>query len=335
VADSLTRSPTADHASDRRWLAAAARLAGRGRPLSRPNPAVGCMIVRDGVVVARGWTQPGGRPHAEAMALAAARDAARGSTIYVTLEPCAHVSARGPACADLLVAARPARVVVGTLDPDPRTSGKGMARLRDAGIAADHVSSGEAEDSLAGYLMRQRAGRPHITLKLAMSLDGCIALADGTSQWITGPAARAHVHAHRTQADAILVGGGTWRNDRPRLDVRLPGIEQRSPQRWILTRGPAPEGAQALPSPQDIAAMTGVQYLYVEGGAQTAAAFLAADLVDRIELYRAPIVVGDGLRAVGALGLIDLAAAHERWQFEESCQLGSDSYTAYRRTRSS
>lgn len=335
VANSLPPSPTADHASDRRWLAAAARLAGRGRPLSRPNPAVGCVIVRDGVVVARGWTQPGGRPHAEAMALAAAGEAARGSTIYVTLEPCAHVSQRGPACADLLVAARPARVVAGTLDPDPRTSGKGMARLHDAGIAADHVPSGDAEESLAGYLMRQRAGRPHVTLKLAMSLDGCIALADGRSQWITGPVARAHVHAHRAQADAILVGGGTWRADRPRLDVRLPGIEQRSPQRWVLTRGAAPEGAQALPSPQDIAGMNGVQYLYVEGGAQTAAAFLAADLVDRIELYRAPIVVGDGLRAVGALGLTDLAAAHGRWQFAESCQLGSDSYTAYRRTRSS
>lgn len=324
-----------DLANDRRWLAAAARLAARGRPLSRPNPAVGCLVVRDGVVAGRGWTQPGGRPHAEAMALAAAGELAGGSTIYVTLEPCAHRSERGPACADLLVAARPARVVIGVIDPDPRTAGNGIARLREAGIAASHLPSPEADESLAGYLTRQRAGRPHVTLKLAMSLDGCIALADGTSQWITGEAARAHVHARRAKADAILVGGGTWRTDAPRLDVRLPGLASRSPARWVLTRGTPPEGAQAIANPAGIAAMEGVHYLYIEGGAQTAAAFLAADLVDRIDLYRAPIVIGDGLRALGALGLGDLAAAHGRWAQVETCQLGSDCFTAYRRTRSS
>ncbi|WP_095012696.1 bifunctional diaminohydroxyphosphoribosylaminopyrimidine deaminase/5-amino-6-(5-phosphoribosylamino)uracil reductase RibD [Tsuneonella mangrovi] len=321
--------------TDRAWLAAAARLAARGRPLSRPNPAVGCVIVQRGAVVGRGWTQAGGRPHAEAMALAAAGDAARGSTVYVTLEPCAHRSERGPACADLLAEAQPARIVVGVADPDPRTAGEGIDRLRSAGIDAETVASPEAEASLAGYLMRARHGRPHVTLKLAMSLDGCIALADGTSQWITGEAARAHVHSRRALADAILVGGGTWRGDSPRLDVRLPGIEDRSPERWVLTRGAAPEGAQAIASPAAIGDMSGVQYLYVEGGAQTAAAFLSADLVDRIELYRAPIVIGDGLRAIGSLGPASLDAAHGRWQRRETCQLGSDTFTAYRRTRSS
>ena len=318
--------------SDADWLAAAARLAARGRPLSRPNPSVGCIVVKDGVVVGRGWTQPGGRPHAEAMALSMAGDRARVADVYVTLEPCAHRSERGPACADLLAAAKPARVIVGVEDPDPRTAGEGIGRLRDAAIDARIVPSRDAEDGLAGYLTQARLGRPHVTLKLAMSLDGCIALADGSSQWITGPEARAHVHARRAKADAILVGGGTWRADAPRLDVRLPGLEDRAPERWVLTRGGV-ERAQAISEPANISGMNGVQYLYVEGGAQTAAAFLAADLVDRLEIYRAPIVIGDGLRAIGPLGLPDLATAHGCWELAEQAQLGSDEFAAYRRTR--
>jgi diaminohydroxyphosphoribosylaminopyrimidine deaminase/5-amino-6-(5-phosphoribosylamino)uracil reductase len=320
-------------AGDAEWLAAAARLAARGRPLSRPNPAVGCILVSESRVVGRGWTQPGGRPHAEAAALAMAGAAARGSTAYVTLEPCAHRGERGPACADLLAEAGPARVVVGVEDPDPRTAGQGLARLCDAGIAAELLPSPAASDSLAGYLARARLGRPHVTLKLAMSLDGCIALADGTSRWITGEAARAHVHAQRGRADAILVGGETWRKDRPHLGVRLPALEQRSPQRVVLSRGGAPEGVTAIGDPAEIADLAGVQYLYVEGGARTAAAFLAADLVDRLEIYRAPIVIGDGLRALSPLGLSSLAAAHGRWALAERRQLGSDEFAAYRRTR--
>jgi diaminohydroxyphosphoribosylaminopyrimidine deaminase/5-amino-6-(5-phosphoribosylamino)uracil reductase len=173
-----------------------------------------------------------------------------------------------------------------------------------------------------------------VTLKLAMSMDGCIALADGTSRWITGEAARAHVHACRAQADAILVGGGTWRSDAPRLDVRLPGLEARSPRRVVLTGGPASEGITALPSPEAIASLEGVQYLYVEGGAATAAAFLAADLVDELHLYTAPILIGGGgLRALGPLPLASLEAAHGRWQVRERRQLGSDSFAAYLRRR--
>lgn len=331
MSSNRARVPTPPTDAD--WLAAAARLAARGRPLSQPNPAVGCVIVKTGRVIGRGWTQAGGRPHAEAMALTEAGDGARGADVFVTLEPCAHRSERGPACTDLLTAAHPARVIVGIEDPDPRTAGTGLARLREAGIDACQVPVPEAEASLAGYLARQRLGRPHVTLKLAMSLDGCIALADGESRWITGPEARAHVHARRARADAILVGGETWRSDKPRLDVRLPGLEDRSPQRVLLSRGVAPDGVKVINRPEAIGTLADVQYLYIEGGAETAASFLAADLVDRLEVYRAPIVIGDGLRAVGVLGLSTLDDAHGRWAQVETVRLGSDTFTAYRRQR--
>lgn len=316
-------------------MAAAARLADRARPLSRPNPGVAALVVHQDRVVARGWTQAGGRPHAEAIALAGlAPQVLAEATIYVTLEPCAHVSARGPACADLIVASSPGRVVIGQHDPDPRTAGQGIARLQAAGIETRLLDDPASAASLGGFLTCQRAGRPWVTLKLATSLDGCIALADGTSQWITGEAARKHVHAQRARHDAILVGGGTWRADSPRLDVRLPGLAPRSPQRVVLTRGTAPEGVTPLPSPQAIASLDGVLYLYVEGGAETAAAFLAADLADELHLYTAPILIGgEGRRSLGALGLASLADAHGRWHVHERRQLGSDQFTAYLRTR--
>ncbi|WP_374410430.1 bifunctional diaminohydroxyphosphoribosylaminopyrimidine deaminase/5-amino-6-(5-phosphoribosylamino)uracil reductase RibD [Novosphingobium colocasiae] len=317
--------------ADGRWLAAAAALAGRARPLSRPNPGVGAIIVKDGKVIARGWTQPGGRPHAEAVALAAAGEAARGATLYVTLEPCAHRSARGPACADLVAASGLARVVVGCLDPDPRTSGAGMARIAAAGIACTHKASPACAESLSGYLTRQSKCRPQVTLKLALSLDGCIAMANGESQWITGDEARAHCHAMRARHDAILIGGGTLRADRPRLDVRLPGLESRSPERWVLTRNAAPEGWRALPSADDLSAMEGIQYLFVEGGAGAAAAFLAAGHVDRLMIYRAPILIGGGRPGLADIGLASLAAAHGQWQSAARTQLGSDTLEVYRR----
>ncbi|GGZ15628.1 bifunctional diaminohydroxyphosphoribosylaminopyrimidine deaminase/5-amino-6-(5-phosphoribosylamino)uracil reductase RibD [Novosphingobium colocasiae] len=317
--------------ADGRWLAAAAALAGRARPLSRPNPGVAAIIVKDGKVIARGWTQPGGRPHAEAVALAAAGEASRGATLYVTLEPCAHQSARGPACADLVAASGLARVVVGCLDPDPRTSGAGMARIAAAGIACTHKASPACAESLSGYLARQSSNRPEVTLKLALSLDGCIAMASGESQWITGDEARAHCHAMRARHDAILVGGGTMREDRPRLDVRVPGLESRSPERWVLTRNAAPEGWRALPSARDLSPMDGVQYLFVEGGAGAAAAFLAAGHVDRLMIYRAPILIGGGRPGLADIGLATLAAAHGQWQFTVRTQLGSDTLEVYRR----
>ena len=320
-------------ASDTRWLDAAARLALRGRPLARPNPAVGCILVTEGRVIARGWTREGGRPHAEAVALEQAGSAARGATAYVTLEPCAHRSTRGPACSDLLVEAGVARVVVGALDPDPRTAGEGLERLRRAGIEVSQATTPAVEASLAGYLTRAHRGRPHVTLKLALSLDGCIAMADGSSQWITGEEARAHVHSRRAMSDAILVGGGTWRQDKPRLDVRLAGLEDRSPARVLLSRGVPPDGVKVINDPAQIAQLEGVHYLYVEGGAGAAASFLEADLVDRLEIYRAPILIGNGAPALGDIGLTSLAEAHGRWVLAETRQLGSDTFTAYRRIR--
>jgi diaminohydroxyphosphoribosylaminopyrimidine deaminase/5-amino-6-(5-phosphoribosylamino)uracil reductase len=315
-------------------MAAAARLAMRARPLARPNPGVAALVVQQGRILGRGWTAAGGRPHAEAVALAGlAPQMLADATLYVTLEPCAHQSPRGPACADLIVAAKPARVVVGQRDPDPRTAGQGIARLEAAGIAVTLLDDPASAASLAGFLTRQRLGRPWVTLKLATSLDGCIALADGSSRWITGEPARAHVHVRRAQHDAILVGGGTWRADAPRLDVRLPGLEARSPQRVVLTRGAAPEGATAIAAPEHIAALGGVLTCYVEGGAQAAAAFLAADWVDELHLYRAPILIGDGRRSLGNIGLTSLADAHARWQQTERRQLGSDTFTAYLRVR--
>ncbi len=316
---------------DARWLAAAASLAARGLPLSRPNPAVGALVVKDGRVVGRGWTQPGGRPHAEAMALEMAGTAAAGATLYVTLEPCAHQSERGPSCTSLIVAAKLARVVVGCQDPDPRTAGEGFAKIRGAAIAAELLPVPQVDLSLQGYMTSRVKNRPNVTLKLATSLDGCIALANGQSRWITGEAARAHTHAMRARSDAILVGGGTLRADSPALDVRLPGLEARSPERWVLTRGAAPEGWRALPSPEAIAGMTGVQYLFVEGGARTAASFVAADLVDRLLLYRAPIIMG-GRAAIADIGLSSLAEAHGRWRLKDRRQLGSDTLEVYTRT---
>ena len=315
------------------WLTAAAQLAARGRPLSAPNPAVGAVIVRGGMVVGRGWTCAGGRPHAEAEALAQAGSEARGATLYVTLEPCAHVSERGASCTSLLLKAGLARIVIGAQDPDPRTAGSGIAALRAAGIEVTLLPGAAAEASLAGYLMRTRHSRPHVTVKLATSLDGRIALADGTSRWITGSEARAHGHLERARADAILVGGESLRTDAPRLDVRLAGLEQRSPRRFVLTRRAAPAGWTAVPDITAPHAFDNAQYLLVEGGAGAAAAFLAADMADRLLFYRAPIVIGEGRPCVGDIGLGELVHAHGRWRLADRRRLGSDTLDVYERVR--
>lgn len=311
---------------------AALALASRSRGLTAPNPNVGCVIVRDDRVVGRGWTQIGGRPHAEAMALAQAGAAARGATCYVTLEPCAHLSARGPACADLLGHSGVARVVVAIGDPDPRTNGAGLARLRAAGIATElGVAADAAARSMAGFLTRQRQGRPHVTLKLAMSLDGAVAMADGRSHWITGDAARAHVHVERSRHELILVGRGTWEADSPRLDVRLAGLAERSPRRVLLSSRAAPATLPGdvirIAAVGEIAALRG-DHLMVEGGAGVAASFLRAGLVDRLLLYRAPVILGGG-RTLPDIGLADLEQAHGRWRLVDSRALGSDRVEVY------
>ncbi len=319
-----------DAETDRRWLAAAARLARRGIPFTQPNPAVAALIVNHGRVIARGWTQAGGRPHAEAEALAAVGAEATGATLYVTLEPCAHASPRGPACADLVAASGIARVVIGCLDPDPRTAGQGLARLLAAGIAAELIDCADCTASLAGYLSRTQQHRPHVTLKLALSADARLAPPPGQGQWLTGPEARAHVHAWRARMDAIVVGRGTMEADQPRLDVRLPGLEPRSPERWLLTHTAAPTGWRALSSPAAIGALGHAQYLMVEGGAETARAFLAAGLIDRMLLYRAPHAVGGHGAAMPELGRAELDA-NPAWQQTDSRPLGNDRLDVYER----
>jgi diaminohydroxyphosphoribosylaminopyrimidine deaminase / 5-amino-6-(5-phosphoribosylamino)uracil reductase len=313
---------------------AAIALGERGRGRTAPNPNVGCLIVRDGAVVGRGWTQDGGRPHAEAMALAEAGEAARGAIVYVSLEPCAHRSERGPACAGLLIETKPQKVVIAVRDPDPRTAGLGIERLEAAGISVETGRcAAEAERSMAGFFSRLRHGRPFVTLKLAMSIDGRIATASGESKWITGEEARTHAHLERARTDMILVGRGTYDADSPRLDVRLPGLEARSPRRALLTTGAPVEGWTRLSSPQAIRTLADVNDLLVEGGAETAASFLHGDLVDRLLVYRAPILIGEGKAALTDIGLAGLAEAHGRWRRVDTRQLGSDTLEVYERVR--
>jgi diaminohydroxyphosphoribosylaminopyrimidine deaminase/5-amino-6-(5-phosphoribosylamino)uracil reductase len=317
-------------------MAEALRLGESARGQSAPNPNVGCVIVSNGKIVGRSATAPGGRPHAEAVALELAGKRAQGSTVYVTLEPCAHQSPRGPACTDLLIAAKPIRVVIALKDPDPRTAGKGIQRLRTAGITVKlGIGRETARRSLDGWLTRLKLGRPRITLKLALSIDGKIALPSGESQWITGEDARRHVHMERAHADMILVGRGTYLADQPRLDVRLPGLEERSPRRALLTRGEAVDGWKTLQSPQDVYGLHDVNDLLVEGGSATATAFMAEDLVDRILIYRAPILVGEGKSSFGYLGLDAIADAHGRWQLVDEQRLGVDRLEVYERVRES
>ncbi len=325
----------AEAALDRRFMAQAIALGEAARGTTAPNPNVGCVIVNsDGAVVGHGATAAGGRPHAEALALKQAGVLASGATVYTTLEPCAHVSERGPACADLLAAARPARVVVALKDPDPRTAGKGLKRLREAGMAVK-VGAGRAAaaQSIAGYFTRLRLGRPRITLKLALSIDGKIALPSGESKWITAEDARASVHLERARSDMILVGRGTYLADQPRLDVRLPGLEERSPRRALLTRGEAVVGWETLASPQDVHRLHDVNDLLVEGGSATATAFLAADVIDRILIYRAPIIVGEGKSSFGYVGLDAIADAHGQWRITDERRLGPDRLEVYERVR--
>jgi diaminohydroxyphosphoribosylaminopyrimidine deaminase/5-amino-6-(5-phosphoribosylamino)uracil reductase len=222
------------------------------------------------------------------------------------------------------VAAGVAKVVIALGDPDPRTNGQGAAKLRSAGIEViERVAEDAARAAMAGFLTRQAKGRPFVTLKLATSLDGRIALPSGESRWITGPEARAHAHLERARHEAILVGRRTFEVDAPKLDVRLPGLESRSPRRLVLS------STGGLGRPADITTLESVDHLLVEGGAKTAAAFLREGLVDRLLLYRAPILIGSGKPALGDIGLTDLSAAHGRWRLTDTRMLGSDRLEVY------
>ncbi len=268
----------------------AVRLGRRALGTTAENPPVGCVIVKNERLLGVGWTQPGGRPHAETEALAMAGETARGATAYVTLEPCAH-DGRTPPCAEALVLAGVARVVSAVEDPDPRVSGRGHAILRTAGISVE--SGASAARDLAGFFTRIIRKRPYVIMKLAFSADKKIASAHGQRTAITGPESQARVHLLRAQCDAILVGIGTALIDNPSLTCRLPGMEQRSPKPYVLSRnrdvpnftvlrGSIPEALQALPANR----------LLVEGGGMIASAFLEAGLVDEIQLFQSPNTLG-------------------------------------------
>ena len=247
----------ADPALHRRFMALALALAQRGLGNVWPNPAVGCVLVRNGRIVGRGWTQPGGRPHAETEALARAGDAARGATCYTTLEPCAHHGETGP-CADALVQAGIARAVVALEDPDPRVAGRGNALLEAAGIeVVRDCMEDEARVLNAGFLSRVEKGRPMVTLKLASTLDGRIATHTGDSRWITGAKARARAHLLRARHDAVMVGAASALADDPALTCRLPGMADTSPVRVVI------DGSARLPAGHVLIAGAGEQPTWI------------------------------------------------------------------------
>jgi diaminohydroxyphosphoribosylaminopyrimidine deaminase/5-amino-6-(5-phosphoribosylamino)uracil reductase len=294
-------------ASDAERLGRAVELAAAVRALTPPNPWVGCVLETGAGRVFEGATEAAGGRHAEVVALDAAHAAgatARGATAWVTLEPCAH-HGRTPPCTDALLAAGVARVVVGVLDPDPRVAGAGVAALRGGGVeVVTDASPAGIEEQLAPYRTQRRTCRPYVVLKLAATLDGRTAAADGSSRWITGPAARADVHALRAASDAVLVGAGTVRTDDPELTVRDAAAPRGDPMRIVL--GKAPAGAKVHPCVErsgdlgellDELGGLGHLQLLVEGGASVARAFHEAGLVDRYVLYLAPALLGgdDGL----------------------------------------
>ncbi|MFL6839885.1 MAG: bifunctional diaminohydroxyphosphoribosylaminopyrimidine deaminase/5-amino-6-(5-phosphoribosylamino)uracil reductase RibD [Bradyrhizobium sp.] len=244
--DQLARKSRESKAADRRFMQLALALGRRGQGRTWPNPAVGAVVVKDGLIVGRGWTQPGGRPHAEPEALRRAGEAARDATLYVTLEPCSHFG-RSPPCADAVIAAGIARVVSAVEDPNPEVAGQGHAKLRAAGIAVDvGLCAAEAAHEHAGHFRRVRDRRPHVILKLAVSSDDKIGAAGHRPIAITGEAAKSRVHLLRAQSDAILVGIGTVLADDPLLTCRLPGMESRSPVRVVLDRALRMPGTSRL-----------------------------------------------------------------------------------------
>jgi diaminohydroxyphosphoribosylaminopyrimidine deaminase/5-amino-6-(5-phosphoribosylamino)uracil reductase len=361
-----------DHAHMHHALA----LAGRALGLTAPNPAVGCVLVKDGIVVGRGWTQRGGRPHAERVALDQAGTAARGATAYVTLEPCSH-HGQTPPCAEGLIGAGVSRVVVAVGDPDPRVNGRGLAMLREAGITVEEgICQSEAAALNQGFFLKVRESRPLVTLKIAQSLDGRIATATGESQWITSEAARRFGHLLRATHDAILIGSGTAKADDPALTCRLPGLEDRSPIRVVLdsriklnewsnlaqtatqtptllfTAAPVGTGNEAAlaacgveilrvgrdaigrPRVDEVLTLLagrGITRLLVEGGASVHASFLDHGLVDRLEIFTAPMVLGgSGRPSVETLATFALSEA-PRFKMTGQRRFGADLLVSYAR----
>lgn len=350
-------------AADHAHMAEALRLAARGLCTTRPNPRVGCVIAQGTQVLGSGWHRRAGEAHAEALALAEAGERARGATAYVTLEPCAHVG-RTPPCADALIAACVARVVIAHGDPFAEVDGRGLAKLRAAGIRVDTgLMQAEARDLNRGFFSRTERARPWVRLKLAMSLDGRTALANGQSQWITGEPARRNVQHWRARSCALLTGIGTVLADDPRLTVRLPEFESCAPLRVVLDThlrtpsgslvldGSVPtlvihgEDARATDSRFDrvelaalelrdgrldlsrvlaLLAQREINELQVEAGPTLCGAFFAADLVDEVLLHVAPVLLGNAARPL--LELPTLADMRERWKLElvDQRMLGND-----------
>lgn len=372
-------APKIDRELDRRLMASALRLGRRNLGQTYPNPAVGALVVRHdktGVtVLGRGWTARGGRPHAETIALEQAGDAARGATVYVTLEPCAHTG-KTPPCAEALIAAGVARVVTAISDPDPRVAGKGHAKLEEAGISVTTgVLAEEAARAHAGHISRVTRGRPQMTLKLAVSADGMIGRREGERMIITSPPSLQVVQAMRAESDAMMIGIGTALVDDPRLNVRLAGMAWRSPARIILDAtarlpldsrlvqsardlplilivGPeAPaerrdslgeSGARIIQVPStggkvDIAealsalAHEGFTRILAEGGSEVAGSLVAADLLDEVVIFHAPVVVGaDGVRAIAGSALSAVERS-PRYRQTEVARIGDDEMRRYLR----
>ena len=345
-------------AADAAFMVAALSLAARNLGDTWPNPSVGCVIVNNGLIVGRGWTQSGGRPHAETEALKRAGAAAKGATAYVTLEPCSH-HGKTPPCAEALIAAGIARVVVASDDPDLRVSGQGIAKLKVAGILVEQgLCKAEADRLNSGFFLRVTQNRPHFTLKTATSLDGRIALGNGDSKWITGPVARQAVQALRARFDAVLVGSGTVMADDPMLNCRLEGYAGRPKVRIILDRrlrlpltsrlvqtagdiptwvvttevGPKAEelagrGVEVIAAEDfpETLAERGLTRVLIEGGGEVAGAYLKAELIDEIAWFRAARVFGgDGVPAVGVLGA-GFMSALPRFKRRETLVFGEDS----------
>jgi diaminohydroxyphosphoribosylaminopyrimidine deaminase/5-amino-6-(5-phosphoribosylamino)uracil reductase len=273
-------------------LERALELAERGRGTTHPNPVVGAVLVRDGEVVGEGWHERKGGPHAEVVALAAAGDRARGATLYVTMEPCAHHGTTPP-CTDAIIAAGVAKVVAGSLDPNPEARG-GFEVLRAAGVEVENADLFAARAQNEAWRTWVSAQRPFVILKLALTLDGRLTVPG--SRWISGEESRRRVHELRAQVDAVTVGMGTVRADDPELTARDVGAE-RQPRRLAFGRGPSELEVRSGPLPEELHALAaeGVQSLLLEGGPTLAAAFLRAELVDKVMLFIAPHIAGAGI----------------------------------------
>lgn len=326
---------------DERWMRRALTQAERGRGATSPNPLVGCVIVRNREVVGEGFHAGAGEPHAEIVALREAGDRAAGGTVYVTLEPCDHTGRTGP-CTAALLDAGVNRIVAALADPHPEAGG-GAERLRSRGIDVEiGVCAADAARQNEVFLHGLAQDRPFVVLKVATSIDGRVAAADGTSRWLTGDDARTHAHELRAEVDAVLVGSGTVLADDPQLTVRLPGYEGPQPLRVVLDRrGRVPPHARLLDDEAPSLVLStgvvetckelwgrGIHSLLVEGGPQVASAFLAAGLVDRLVVHVAPLLLGPHAAPLAEIGPATLADA-DRWHLAGTEPVGDDVVLTY------